>query len=99
MASRYFLKVKEVTRETDEAVSISFWHPISEEIRYQPGQFLTFLLTIDGQKVRRSYSMSSSPQTDVSLAVTVKRLPGGLVSNYLCDHVKEGDTLLLTLPT
>ncbi len=97
MASRYFLKVKEVTRETADAVSISFWHPISEEIHYQPGQFLTLLLTINGQKVRRSYSMSSSPHTDVSLTVTVKRLPGGLVSNYLCDTVKEGDTLE-TLP-
>ncbi|ADB41160.1 ferredoxin--NADP reductase [Spirosoma linguale] len=93
MANRYFLKVKDVVRETADAVTISFWHPINEEIRYQPGQFLTFLLNINGQKVRRSYSMASSPHVDVSLAVSVKRVPGGLASNYLCDRIKPGDII------
>ncbi len=93
MANRYFLKVNQVIRETPDAVTITFWHPISEEIRYQPGQFLTFLLNINGEKVRRSYSMSSSPQVDVSLAVSVKRVPGGLASNYLCDRIKPGDII------
>ncbi|GAB3564647.1 phenylacetate-CoA oxygenase/reductase subunit PaaK [Spirosoma luteolum] len=93
MANRYFLKVNQVIRETPDAVTITFWHPISEEIRYLPGQFLTFLLNINGQKIRRSYSMSSSPHVDVSLAVSVKRVPGGLASNYLCDRIKPGDIL------
>jgi len=93
MAARYFLKVNEVIRETPDAVTITFWHPISEEVRYLPGQFLTFLLNINGQKVRRSYSMASSPHVDVSLAVSVKRVPGGLVSNYLCDRIRPGDVL------
>ena len=93
MAARYFLKVKDVVRETPDAVTLTFWHPISEEIRYQPGQFLTFLLNINGQKVRRSYSMASSPHVDVSLAVSVKRVPGGLVSNYLCERIHPGDIL------
>ncbi|MGF7218584.1 ring-1,2-phenylacetyl-CoA epoxidase subunit PaaE [Spirosoma lacussanchae] len=93
MAARYFLKVKEVIRETPDAVTLTFWHPINEEVRYQPGQFLTFLLTVNGQKVRRSYSMASSPHVDVSLAVSVKRVPGGLVSNYLCDRIRPGDVL------
>ena len=93
MAARYFLKVNEVIRETPDAVTITFWHPISEEVRYQPGQFLTFLLNINNQKVRRSYSMASSPHVDVSLAVSVKRVPGGLVSNYLCDRIRPGDVL------
>lgn len=93
MANRYFLKVKDVVRETADAVTISFWHPISEEIRYQPGQFLTFLLNINGQKVRRSYSMASSPHVDVSLSVSVKRVPGGLASNYLYERIKPGDIL------
>lgn len=93
MATRYFLKVNEVIRETPDAVTITFWHPISEEVRYLPGQFLTFLLNINGQKVRRSYSMASSPHVDVSLAVSVKRVPGGLVSNYLCDRIRPGDVL------
>jgi ring-1,2-phenylacetyl-CoA epoxidase subunit PaaE len=93
MANRYFLKVKEVIRETPDAVTITFWHPINEEIRYQPGQFLTFMLNINGQKLRRSYSMASSPHVDVSLAVSIKRVPGGVASNYLCDRTKAGDIL------
>ena len=93
MANRYFLKVKEVIRETPDAVTIQFWHPVNAEIRYLPGQFLTFALNLHNQKLRRSYSMSSSPHVDVSLAVTIKRLPGGLVSNYLCDRIKADDIL------
>ena len=98
MANRYYLKVKQVVRETPDAITIEFWHPINEVIRYQPGQFLTFLLTIGNQKVRRSYSMSSSPHVDASLSVTVKRLPGGLVSNHLCDRIKEGDVIEVLEP-
>ncbi len=96
MANRYFLKVKDVSPETADAVTITFWHPLSEVIRYQPGQFLTFLLTINGEKVRRSYSMASSPHVDASLSVTVKRLPGGKVSNYLCEGIKA-DSIIESL--
>lgn len=99
MATKYFLKVKDVIRETPDAVTITFWHPISEEVRYLPGQFLTFLLTINGQKVRRSYSIGSSPHVDVSLSVSVKRVPGGLVSNYLIDNVKPDNILETLEPT
>ena len=94
MSKHYFLKVKEVEKETDEAATIHFWHPLNEVIVYRPGQFLTLLLpTEDGSKLRRSYSMSSSPYTDVSLAITVKRIPGGFASNMLLDTIKEGDIL------
>lgn len=96
MANRYFLKVKDVTPETADAVTITFWHPLNEVIRYQPGQFLTFLVNVEGEKVRRSYSMASSPHVDASLSVTIKRLPGGKVSNYLADHVKT-DSILESL--
>jgi ring-1,2-phenylacetyl-CoA epoxidase subunit PaaE len=88
----YFLQVKEVIKETDDAITIAFWHPLSEQIKYKAGQFLTLIVPADGgKKVRRSYSMSSSPHSDTSVAVTVKRVAGGLVSNYLCDEVKTGD--------
>ena len=94
----YHLKVKEVVRETPDTVTIHFWHPLSEMIKYEPGQFLTLIPVIDGHKVRRSYSMSSSPHVDVSPAVSVKRVPGGLVSNWLNDHVKEGDFMETMAP-
>ena len=93
MANRYYLKVKDVIPETADAITINFWHPINEVVRYQPGQFLTFLLTIGNEKIRRSYSMSSSPHVDAALSVTVKRLPGGLASNHLCDRLKPGDVI------
>jgi ferredoxin-NADP reductase len=53
---------------------------------------------LDGNDVQRCYSMSSAPATDDRLAVTVKRVPGGLVSNHLHDHVAAGDELELMPP-
>ncbi|ADQ17622.1 oxidoreductase FAD/NAD(P)-binding domain protein [Leadbetterella byssophila DSM 17132] len=95
----YFLQVQKIVQETEDTVSIHFWHPISGQISYEAGQFLTVLIPgPDGKKVRRSYSFSSSPVTDSGLAITVKRVPGGLVSNYLVDHVKAGDFLEVLPP-
>lgn len=95
----YFLQVKNVIQETPDTITIDFWHPLSEQIKYKAGQFVTVIVPADkGKKVRRSYSMSSSPHTDSSLAITVKRVSGGLVSNYLCDQVKKGDFLEIIEP-
>ncbi|TLU97877.1 ferredoxin--NADP reductase [Dyadobacter luticola] len=98
MSKYYFLKIKEIERETEEASTIHFWHPINEVVPYRPGQFLTLLLPQEDKKVRRSYSMSSSPYTDVSLAITIKRVPGGFASNLLLDTIKEGDVLEVMEP-
>jgi len=62
---------------------------------YLAGQFLTFRLC----GTLRSYSMSSSPDTDGSLAVTVKRVPGGLVSGWMHDQLRPGDVVEVTRPT
>ena len=99
MSIKYFhLKVKEVVRETTDTVTISFWHPLNEMIKYESGQFLTVIPVINGQKVRRSYSMSSSPHTETALAISVKKVAGGLVSNWLNDSIKEGDFLEIMEP-
>jgi ring-1,2-phenylacetyl-CoA epoxidase subunit PaaE len=98
MSKYYFLKVKEIEKETEEASTIHFWHPINEVVAYRPGQFLTLLLPSEDKKVRRSYSMSSSPYTDVSLAITIKRVPGGFASNLLLDTIKEGDVVEVMEP-
>jgi ring-1,2-phenylacetyl-CoA epoxidase subunit PaaE len=95
----YFLQVKEITKETEEVISVEFWHPLSEQIKYKAGQFITVIVPADnGKKVRRSYSMSSSPYTDSSVIITVKRIPGGLVSNYLHDNVRKGDFIEVIEP-
>ena len=61
---------------------------------YQAGQFVT----IKACGTLRSYSMSSSPDTDTELMTTVKRVPGGLVSNWLHDNLRPGDVIETTLP-
>jgi ferredoxin-NADP reductase/pSer/pThr/pTyr-binding forkhead associated (FHA) protein len=65
---------------------------------YKPGQYVTFILNIDGREVKRSYSMSSSPSRPHLLEVTVKRVPSGLVSNWFCNQVKLGDELTVKGP-
>lgn len=95
----YFLQVQKVVKETNSAVSIHFWHPISEQIKYKAGQFITVIIPDEtGKKVKRSYSMSSSPVTDSALAITVKRVEGGFVSNYLNDNIKAGDFIEIVEP-
>ncbi len=95
----YFLQVKEVIKETADTITITFWHPLNEQIKYKAGQFITLIVPADeGKKVRRSYSMSTSPVTDTAVGVTVKRVQGGLVSNYLNDRVKAGDFIEVLEP-
>lgn len=62
-----------------------------------PGQYTTLILDIDGQTVRRNYSLSSRPG-EPFLRISVKREPGGLVSNHLHDHLQPGQTVRLTPP-
>ncbi|WP_329311988.1 hybrid-cluster NAD(P)-dependent oxidoreductase [Streptomyces sp. NBC_01262] len=61
--------------------------------RHDPGQFLTLALDIDGRTVERCYTISSPPTRPHLAAITVKRIPGGLVSNWLHDHLTPGTTL------
>ncbi|MGC4088100.1 MAG: FAD-binding oxidoreductase [Polyangiaceae bacterium] len=65
---------------------------------YYPGQFCTLVLPIDGKKVVRSYSISSTPTRPYVLEITVKRVPGGLVSNWLPDNLKVGDRIEISGP-
>ncbi|WP_436535433.1 2Fe-2S iron-sulfur cluster-binding protein [Actinoplanes sp. HUAS TT8] len=89
------LRVAEVIAETADAVSLVLTVPpeLSDIFAYRPGQYLTVL-----QPVARCYSLSSSPQTDKDLKITIKRVRGGEASNWICDHVTVGDTLELLPP-
>ena len=94
------LRVARVVPETAE--SASFVLDVPDELRdayaYEAGQFLTFRVPVDGQQHLRSYSMSSSPGVDAELQVTVKRVPGGLVSNAMIDNLAPGDLVEATRP-
>lgn len=101
MHHRYHpLPVKRVVTETDDAKSIVFDVPgaLAPAFSYTAGQFVTLRLVIDGEPTYRSYSMSSTPAIDAELQVTVKRVPGGLVSNRLLDTVVAGDVLDVSVP-
>lgn len=94
MSSPYLnLKVEEITRETSDAITIHFKQTNNQNIDYKPGQFLTLILPVQGEKIRRSYSLCSTPQESPRLSVTVKRVAGGVMSNYLLDHVKVGQEI------
>ncbi|MDH4058638.1 MAG: FAD-binding oxidoreductase, partial [Cyclobacteriaceae bacterium] len=94
----YFnLRVKAIKQETKDAITIVFEQP-ENKISYKSGQFLTLILTINGKEVRRAYSLCSSPWVDEDLAVSVKRVDNGLMSNWLPDNIKVGDTLKIMEP-
>ncbi|MEJ2653904.1 MAG: hybrid-cluster NAD(P)-dependent oxidoreductase [Acidihalobacter sp.] len=65
---------------------------------FKPGQFVTLELEIDGEQVMRSYTISSSPSVPYSFSITVKRIPGGRVSNWLHENLKEQDELAVHGP-
>jgi ring-1,2-phenylacetyl-CoA epoxidase subunit PaaE len=85
----YDLKVKNVIKETQDAISIVFEQP-ENKIAYKSGQFLTLIVPVSGKEIRRAYSLCSSPFVDTDLAVTVKRVEKGAMSNWLADNLKPG---------
>ena len=89
------LRVKRVVRETRDAISIVLDVPESSvrHFGYQAGQFLTLLVSVNGQEHRRCYSMSSSPAAGEDLRITVKRDRDGVVSNWLNDTAAPGNDI------
>ena len=79
MSLFHSLTVKEVRPELADCVSVSFKVPaeLADSFQYQAGQYLTFRTHIDGQEVRRSYSICSAPE-EGELRVAIKKIEGGL---------------------
>lgn len=95
--SRYqTLVVKEVVEVAKDAVNLVFEKP--EHFNYQPGQFITIIKEVNGKKIRRAYSLCTTPVEDEFPAVTVKRVEGGAMSNDINDHIKAGDQLEIMEP-
>lgn len=92
------LYVTDIIQETHDTYTFRFQgNPLCRFI-YWPGQFCTLVLNINGKKVIRSYSISSSPTRPFILEITIKRVPGGLVSNWLPDNLKIGDRVDIAGP-
>jgi ring-1,2-phenylacetyl-CoA epoxidase subunit PaaE len=88
------LRVAEIVQETADANSIRFEipHELRDKFVFRAGQHLTLRATLDGEEVRRNYSLCTAPDSDDWL-VTVKRIGGGLFSNWVGDELKAGDTV------
>jgi len=93
------LKVAEIVPETAEANSIRFEipHDLRDEFAFKAGQHLTLRATIGGEEVRRNYSLCTAP-AESDWMVTVKRIGGGLFSNWVGDQLKPGDTVEVMVP-
>lgn len=101
MSNLFFpIRVSDVIRETTDASTIVLDIPehLKSNFNYQAGQYLTLSLTLNGQEARRAYSFSSSPYADDKPAITVKKVADGLVSPYINEGLKPGDTLQIMPP-
>ena len=93
------LVVNSILKQTKDSVTVSFKNKsLFKKITYKPGQFITLHIPINGNIHKRAYSFNSNPFTDKNLEITVKRVPKGLVSNYINDELKVGDCLELDKP-
>jgi ring-1,2-phenylacetyl-CoA epoxidase subunit PaaE len=94
------LAVNDLRRETAGAVSMTFKIPneLADDYAFAPGQYLTLRTTMDGEEVRRSYSICSSPD-DGELRIAVKKVDGGAFSSWAADELKSGDELDVMTPT
>lgn len=94
MSKFYPLTVAKVKHETRDAIAVTFAVPpeLKQTFAYQQGQHLTLRAMIDGEDVRRSYSICSAVQ-DETLRVAIKRTPGGLFSSWANESLQPGVTL------
>ncbi|MDG1252916.1 MAG: phenylacetate-CoA oxygenase/reductase subunit PaaK [Schleiferiaceae bacterium] len=93
----YPAEVINVRRETEDCVSVSFAIPDESIFSFVPGQYLTLKTQIDGQEVRRSYSLCSSPLSG-ELRVAIKQVESGVFSTWANQHLKAGEQMEMMPP-
>ena len=100
MARFHTLKVKDIRRETADAVSIAFDIPlaIQHEYQFKQGQYITVKLNVNGEELRRSYSICTSPYSEKELRVAVKEVKDGRASTLMNRTWKVGDTVEVMTP-
>lgn len=94
------LAVHGLRRESPDAISLTFSIPgeLADDYHFAPGQYLTLRTTMDGEEIRRSYSICSGPD-DGELRIAVKKVDGGAFSSWAADELKAGDELDVMTPT
>jgi ring-1,2-phenylacetyl-CoA epoxidase subunit PaaE len=93
------LIVKKVIEETSDARTYVIKRTDNEKLVYKAGQFITLTLNLNGQELRRSYSLCTAPEYDNHVAFTVKRVINGEVSRYLFRNLTAGSTLICLDPS
>ncbi|HVG14030.1 MAG TPA: ferredoxin--NADP reductase [Chitinophagaceae bacterium] len=83
----FIWKTSTIIRETADTVTVVF-NTQGQSFSFLPGQFINLAILIDGAEISRSYSLCSSPDEE-SPAITVKKVSGGVVSNYIVEHAEE----------
>jgi ring-1,2-phenylacetyl-CoA epoxidase subunit PaaE len=99
MSSFYKLQIKEVKKETSNAISVVFTVPQELKSSYQfiAGQYVNLKLTLDGQEIRRAYSICSSPNSG-ELRISIKSVKNGHFSKFANENLKVGDLLEVGIP-
>ncbi|MBF9000953.1 MULTISPECIES: hybrid-cluster NAD(P)-dependent oxidoreductase [Vibrio] len=95
---RHAVRCVKTIQETRDTKTFCFMAHQPLMFFFKPGQFVTLELEIDGEQVFRSYTISSSPSVPYSFSITVKRVPGGVVSNWIHDNLEEGYELAVHGP-
>jgi glycine betaine catabolism B len=92
------LECVQVRDETHDVRSFFFRSPQGRAFTFEPGQFVTLELDIEGETINRCYTISSSPTRPHTISITVKRVPGGKVSNWLHDNLRAGSQVRVLGP-
>ncbi len=94
------LVISDIRKETKDCVSIAFDIPsaIKNKFQFTQGQHLTLKAFINGQEIRRSYSICSSP-FDHEIRVAIKKVPNGIFSSYANDILRKGDSIEVMPPS
>jgi ring-1,2-phenylacetyl-CoA epoxidase subunit PaaE len=95
----YPLKIKDIKKETADCVSILFDVPPQyfETFAFKQGQYLTLKAHVEGEEIRRSYSICSAPFEN-EMRIAIKKIEGGIFSTYANDKLKKGDTIEVAPP-
>src|SRR5690606_36328198 len=94
MAEFHNIKIADIYKETKDTVVVAFDIPehLKETFQFKQGQHLTLRKDIDGQDIRRNYSLCSSP-LDNQWKVAIKTIPQGVLSNFAFNQLKKADEL------
>ena len=99
MSQFYKLSIKNINKETDSCVTVSFEIPqdLKDTFSFVAGQYITLKTDIEGKEIRRDYSLCNSPSSN-EFKVAIKEVDGGIFSKYANNTLKVGDVIEVATP-